>query len=47
VVAVYPGTCPTSGYAITSAIIQNNAIDSGVNLVNQGYTIGPPLTTSP
>jgi hypothetical protein len=44
VVAVYPGTCPTSGYAITSAIIQNNAIDSGVNLVNQGYTIGPPLT---
>jgi hypothetical protein len=47
VVAVYPGTYPTSGYAITSAIIQNNAIDSGVNLVNQGYTIGPPLTTFP
>ena len=42
VVAVHPGTCPSSGFAITSATITNNAIDSVVNLVNQGYTIGPP-----
>ena len=47
VVAIHPQACPTSGFAITSATITNNAIDPGVNLVNQGCTIGQPLSTSP
>jgi hypothetical protein len=47
VVAIHPQACPSSGFAITSATITNNAIDSVVNLVNQGCTIGQPLVTSP
>jgi Glycosyl hydrolases family 16 len=38
---------PSQGFAITSLTLQNNAIDAGINLVNQGCTNGSPWITSP
>jgi hypothetical protein len=39
--------CPSSGAAISSLILQNNAIAAGVPLVSQGCTNGSPWVTSP
>jgi hypothetical protein len=47
VINVQPQACPTSGFAIKSLILQNDAIQAGINLVSQACANGSPWITSP